>query len=357
MTYRVAWSNIPGELAEDFLSVPAKLYSQKTIQQNMKEEREILYSTHPLSRHFSNEVVVVYDGNEPLARALITFYQAESQAYIGYYECINSSEVSKLLFDEVTKRVAEHEHIAKIIGPYNASFWLRYRLKLDQFDQAPYMGEPCNKSYYKEQFVANGYVQTQTYVSNEYKFRINPKLATEYNNATRRANQLRYVIKSPKKREFTSVLSNAYELFSSLYSDFPGYQTITKQEFIDSFQGFQDILNYSFVKFAYLNDELAGFAVAFPDYGNLLYRPMTKLNTLRILLRRFRARRYIIIYLGVLPQHAGLSKALVRPLIVSAILRGAKILGALALEDKKTASYAKSLIGKQYTYGLFEKNI
>lgn len=357
MIYRVVSSNNPYELTADFLALPGLLYSKNEIHQNYTEEQHILAGTHPLSHYFSTEVVIVYEAEKPVGRALIVQYQHDEQCFLGYYECIDQAAAAQLLIGAVIDRATKHEAVTKIIGPYNASFWLMYRLKIDQFGQKAYMAEPLNKAYYKDQFIENGFLQVHTYVSNEYGFSYNKKESAAFDDAAQRAKSLQYVIKSPTPAEFIDTLGKAYELFSVLYTDFPGYKAITKNEFLELFKDMKHVLNYSFVKFAYLGDELAGFAVAFPDYGNLLFRPMTTINKLRILFRRVRASRYVIVYLGVLPEHSGLAKALVRPLVVSAVLRGARIIGALALKDKVTASYGKSMIKKQYHYALYERSL
>jgi hypothetical protein len=344
-------------MIEDFLSLPSRLYDTATIHQNVTEEREILQQTHPLSHYFAIHMIMVYEGSLPVGRALVIHYPDDIECFIGYYDCIDNSAVASLLFKNAQLIAKQNPSIQSIVGPYNASFWLGYRMKIDQFTEKPYMGEPYNKSYYQAQFIDNGFALSQTYVSNEYGLAFNKKDVTEFAAAKHRAATKKYVIKSPKASEFTQTLENAYEMFTTLYSDFPGYRAITKGEFMASFKDLQYVLNYSFVKFAYHNDTLVGFAVAFPDYGNLLHRPMTKWTLLQIILRKIRAQRYIIMYLGVLPEHSGLGKALVRPLVVAALMRGARIIGALALKDKVTASYAKSMIKKQYSYALYEKKI
>lgn len=345
------------KLDQDFLRLPKILYDKLTIHQNYDEEKMILNSSHPLSHYFSFTRFVLYCQDQPVGRALLIKYPDQGVCYLGYYECIDDNLASKILLDKVTQKAADLVGVRKIIGPYNVSFWLSYRLKLDNFNESPYTTEPSNKSYYEKQLISAGYLQKYSYISNEYKLKYSSRQDTSFNTATKRAHELKYIIKSPKKSEFISSLERIYELFTELYSDFPGYIKITKQEFVEMFKGSADVLDYSFVKFAYSDNQVVGFVVGFPDYGNLPYRPMTFLNRLRIVLRRIRSGRYIVTYLGVLPEHSGLGKALVRSLSIQAALRGAKVVGALILAGKVTEKYAEKMISKQYKYGLFEKEI
>lgn len=341
----------------DFLLLPKILYNKKTIHQNESEERLILKGEHPLSHYFSIVKFVLYDKDQPVGRAMLIDYPNSDICFIGYYECINNKEASTILLNGVLKEASGLSGKQKIVGPYDASFWLRYRMKLDCFNEPAYMSEPTNKSYYAKQFKSIGFEQKYTYVSNEYSLKYDKKEAKVFDDASKRARNLKYTIKSPKKKDFLDTLEQVYDMFCRLYYDFPGYTSITKEEFIEIFKIYAGILDYSFVKFAYYNDRVVGFVIGFPDYGNLLYRPMTVINRARIAARRIRAGRYVVTYLGVLPEHSGLGKALVRAVSIQAILRGARVLGALALTDKVTATYAKKMIKKRYNYGLFEKKL
>ena len=340
----------------DFLSIPQKLYSWRRITQDYAEEMAILQQTHPLSHYFNITGFLVYNESQPVARTLLFDYPDDTRGYVGYYDCYDDDIAAKMLFDEVANSARELSKTS-LFGPYNASFWLHYRLKLDRFTESPYMGEPHNLPYYERQFTASGYRQTITYISSEYGLSLNTKKTSEFTAAKQRANTLDYKIKSPKPAEFMTTLEHCYMFFSTLYADFPGYKPITQQEFVTMFQSLAPVLNYRFVKFAYIEDQVVGFVIGFPDYGNLLHRPMTLINKFRILARKIRAPRYIVMYLGVLPEHSGLGRALVRPLAVSAFLRGAKVIGALAREDKVTAKYGQELIRKQYRYGMFERDL
>lgn len=341
---------------QQFLKLPGQLYTTRTIKQNYEEEHQILTQKHPLSHYFSFTGFLVYSEDQVVARALLVVYPDDLRGYIGYYECSHSSAAAKALFEAISQR-AKELHITYLVGPYNANFWLQYRLKLDTFDASSYTGEPSNLGYYAGQWKRNGFALAHTYVSNEYGFKFNRSDAAQFTKATKRARSKSYIIKSPQPREFDTVIRTVHELITKLYFDFPGYKPITVDEFVSIAQSFRPILDYHFVKFAYADQEPVGFVVGFPDYGNLLYRPQTTITRIRIGIRKIRAPRYIIMYLGVLPEHTGLGKALVRPLVISALLRGARTIGALALVNKVTAGYGAHMIKRQFHYGLFEKRL
>lgn len=354
---RVIYTKDDTKIDDDFCLLPKKLYDRRYLQQDESEERQLLAGTHPLSHYFTCIRFVVYKKKQPVARIMVFDYKKtySNTYYFGYYECIDDDTVSGELFREVLSWCHQQRSHSRLVGPYNASFWVRYRLKLDTFNHVPYMGEPYSMSYYTRQFDRAGLTLMHTYVSNAYQMKYDRRVAAPFHDAQRRAMAHQYTIRSPKRSQKEQTLRQIYELFSELYSDFPGYETITAEEFLSLVGPMWPVLNLQFVKIAYDKQQhVAGFIVAFPDYGTMLFREKTPLILLRIWARRLWARRYVVMYVGVRPEHTGLGKALIRSVVLPAVLRGATIIGALALQEKTTANMAEPLIRERYMYGLYE---
>ena len=92
----------------------------------------------------------------------------KNNAYLVFFECVNNKEVAKFLFDSAYQFCKKKKY-KTIIGPVDASFWIKYRLKINKFDLVPYTGEPYNKDYYYDLFLDNGYKIIHHYTSNIYK--------------------------------------------------------------------------------------------------------------------------------------------------------------------------------------------
>ena len=56
----------------------------------------------------------------------------------------------------------------KIVGPVDASFWIKYRLKINKFER-PYTGEPYNLKYYYKLFTDNSFKVCDHYTSQVYE--------------------------------------------------------------------------------------------------------------------------------------------------------------------------------------------
>ena len=114
----------------DFLFLPKILYSKNEIMQNEQEERKIIEETHILNKYFKQYKILVYSNlGEVCGRCIVTIYPNSTEAYIGYFECIEDKSCSEKLFEKAEECV-QVEGLKKIIGPVDSSFWLKYRLKV-----------------------------------------------------------------------------------------------------------------------------------------------------------------------------------------------------------------------------------
>lgn len=344
------------EYIKDFLDFPSKIYDKRTNTQDKKEEQLLIDRRHVLSHKFSFIPFVVYKNNEMAARAALTIYPKDTTAYIGYFESIDDTKIANSLFNTIDKYAKQHD-ITKITGPVNASFWIRYRLKIDHFDKPPYAGEPYNKQYYKRLFEKNGYKIAHKYLSNTYKNKIDPKEIQKIFSRYKTFKEHKYKITSPKPQDFSLILGYAYDMFIELYSDFPIFKKISKKDFLKYFDSYRYILDFSMVKMAYFQNKPVGFFIGLPDYGNLLFKGNNIFKIINIFFKKIRSKRYVMLYMGVRKAHQGLGKAIIATVIKNAFIRHSSYVGALIAEGKITADYGKGSIDEQYHYVILEKDI
>ena len=149
-----------------FLALPGKLYQKNELTQDYDTEYKLLHEKHTLSKYFNITPFVVIDKNSqmPVARCMLTYYPEDDVAYFGFFECIGQQEIAEQLLDTVSKK-AKKDGKTKLSGPVDASFWIKYRLKINLFDRIPYTGEPYNKNYYYKLLSDCGFV-VQNYYRN-----------------------------------------------------------------------------------------------------------------------------------------------------------------------------------------------
>lgn len=343
------------EYIREFVNFTKKLYNKSENTEDSKEVIKLLTNKHPLSKYFKLDKFLVLEKNEVVGRFVITTYPNDSKAYIGFFECIDDDNVAKYLFD-VAYSFAKGKKYECLVGPVDASFWIKYRLKINMFEKKPYTGEPYNKNYYLKLFQNNGYKITHHYTSNIYN-RVDENYINEkYNNRYNEFIDRGYKIISPKLKDFNYGLEQLYYLITDLYKDFPIYKNLNLDDFIKTFSSYKYIINTSMIKFAYLDNKMVGFFISVPNFNNKVYH-LNLVNILKVLKIRKRPREYVMLYMGVDSRHVGLGKALAYSIMKELKENDSKSIGALARDGKVTQKYVEDLIENKYEYVLLERKI
>jgi hypothetical protein len=331
------------------------LYRNGDNTEDTKEVKSLLLGEHALSKYFSLNKFIVYNANKPVARFAITLYPKDHTAYFGFFESIDDEAVAKAVFDAAMNFANTH-NCKRIVGPVNASFWLGYRLKINKFDEAPYTGEPYNKDYYQRMFEANGYKMCDHYTSNHYKPAHYAYMNKEYQGKYEEFMKKGYEIRDLELDKFDESLGSLYELIMVLYSDFPIFKKLSKEDFMAVFDSFRQVIDPKMVKLGYKDGKMVGFFVSVPNYGSDVYN-ITPAKLMRILKTRKHPQEYIMLYIGVDRAHHGLGRALVYSVIQELNKNKCPSIGALMHDGKVTQKYAKDMIDQTYEYALFAKEV
>lgn len=355
--YRIIEFEQEEEQINDFLSFPDQLYTADKSTQNKAEELALLKGTHFLSSYFSLRKFLVYDSSGKVsARCVTTIYPDNPALYLGFFEAIPDPQCSRLLFDHIADW-AKKAGFKKIVGPVDCSFWIRYRLKVDQFDRKPYLSEPYNLSYYLELFEENQFETVERYVSNFYPVIPKQGLPDSYERIYKRLLKQGYTIVSPKKAEWGKAIDEVYQLIMELYADFPVFKPITQHDFRDYFANYKMILDFSMVKMVYYKNQPVAFFIGVPDYGNLLYKKMTPVNLIKLLLKKRHSRQYILPYLGVLKAHRGAGLGIAHEIMLELATRKASSVGAFIQKGKVTERYWQGHVKATANYVLLERRL
>lgn len=344
---------VAGEPSEiDFLQFPQRIYKKDDCMQLISEEQAQISGQHPLSSTYTFQAFNGYqDGTMVIRGALIKPHHLEDY-YLGYFEAINDVAVMTQFINYLSDTLREKQG-QRIIGPVQGSFWIGYRMKVSGFERMPFTSEPHNPAYYPKLWQAAGFKEIEQYTSNFYHS-IPPqyeskKMAKRYQSFVDKG----YRITSPKREDWPTVSLEVFELLRTLYKDFPLYQEITAEQFSQIFADLKQVIDFSMVKLAYKDEQLVGFLITLPDYGNGIYQKMTALNLVKIFYKRWRAKRYIILYLGAAPQHLGLGLALSYPVFKQVKQRQAEIVGALIHEKTITNRYVTEMQEDAHAYSLW----
>lgn len=357
MSYKIiTFSGQEKNFIRKFLELPGRLYTKKEIMQQPEEERKILTGTHTLSHYFTVfPLLVLNERDEPVSRAVLTLYPEDPEAYLGFFESENNPEAASLLIREAEK-IAGAKNCTGIIGPIDASFWIRYRFKVNCFDRS-YTGEPYNKDYYAALWQKAGFEISERYYSNHYR-KVN---ASDQNSlfSDRLARKLEegYLIESPSKETFDKALLEVYELLIELYQSFPAYKRISREEFVSLYSYLKLLIRYPMVKMAYYQGKAVGFFISIPDYGNTVYGRLTLTDYLRILRIHAKPKSYVMLYMGIDGAHHGLGKAMAQAIRKELQSAGIPSVGALIRQGNINKNYFQELIDYEYEYVLLRKEL
>ena len=346
--------NCEKKYVKDFINFSKKIY-KKDNTENSNELKSILLEKHPLCKYFKLYKFLIYEKKKVVGRFAITIYPNDDTAYIGFFECINNNEVAKFIFDTANKFAKENNY-KRIVGPVDASFWLKYRLKINMFDKVPYTGEPYNKDYYYNMFLDNNYKVIEHYTSSIYENVDNNYENEIYSNRYDSFIEKEYKIESPDMDEFERILKELYILLTKLYSDFPIYKHLSEEDFINIFKKYKKIMNPEMIKLAYYNNKMVGFYISIPNYNNLVYN-VNIINLIKILKIKKKPKEYVMLYMGVDQEHRGLGKAIVYSIITELMKSKLPSIGALARDGKVTQNYVEELIKDRYEYVLLERKL
>ena len=341
----------------DFIALPSRIHEKSNLMQKPSEELALLKGTHTLSNYFSFTAFLCYKEEKVIARCAVTIYPGKEEAYLGFFDSEDNIDAVKAMTATAEQFVREHG-IQKLTGPVDASFWIGYRMKSDKFDEKRFFSEPYGIGYYPKLWREAGYDTAEVYVSNIYK-----KLSKEEEDDEKYRKRYQFFLKkgyrivSAKKKDWDKVIGEVYTLLIRLYSGFPVFSHITEEEFRELYKSLKMILDFSMVKLAYKDDQLAGFFISVPDYGNRLYGTIGLSDLLFLLKNRRRCGNYILLYIGVDEKHLGLGSALSQAMFESLRKKRAASIGALIKKGKVSEKYIDKKILYQREYLLFEKEL
>ena len=338
-----------------FLSLPKKLYSEGFLTQDWKTEMQILNKCHVLSDEFMiYPYIVVTDKDNVVARAILTVYPNDEIGYVGFFESVQSQEIVNCLLDKIVDK-AESLGLNKLVGPLDSSFWIKYRFKIDHFDNC-YTNEPYNKEYYEGLWKNWGFTVCDKYYSNQMRV---PTQGDSLEKPKKRLEMMKsrgYTFRNPTKKTFQKDLIAIFNLMKEVYSNFSGFKMITEEQFIEMYSGLKMVLNFEMVHLAYKEDELVGFFVAIPNFGGSL-NDMGILDFMKILNIKNKPSEYIMLYMGASPKHLGLGGSFAEIAKTYLQEHSCTSVGALIHEGNTSGVYYKNLIVDKYNYVLMEYNL
>ena len=337
-----------------FLALPKGLYPRERRTQDTKAEKAILNGTHPLSGEFTvRAYLAVDDGASPQGRCVLTYYPDDPAAYVGFFECVEDLDVCRALLSAAEAQ-ARADGKEKLVGPLNASFWIGYRFKVENFDEH-FTGEPDNLPYYADFWEACGFTVSERYYSNYLRSPTPEDPSEKWEKRLQRALDKGYEIRSLERGKFDEALRDIYRMLVRLYAKFPAFKLISEEQFTALFGSLKYVVDYECVLLGYKDGELAGFFVCVPNYGTLVDGDLSLRDLPAILRIRRNCKEYVILYIGVDRKHLGLGGAFAQTIRQIGQNKGAGSIAALIHEGNSSGVFFRELTTHTARYVLLEK--
>lgn len=179
------------------------------------------------------------------------FYQGNSAASIGSYECVNDEEIALELLTQA-KRLAKNEGFEYLIGPMEGSTWNNYRFT-DDISEDVFFMEPYHQPYYPEQFMQFGFQKIASYFSNiavdiSYNSDSLDQLELTFQEA---GMQLRTI----DLENLSDELEKIAEFCNAAFEDNFLFTPIPKKEFVEKYLRFKSYFDPEFI---FISEDAAG---------------------------------------------------------------------------------------------------
>ncbi|WP_026899333.1 hypothetical protein [Daejeonella oryzae] len=187
---------------------------------------------------------------------------------IGFFECINDTKASELLFD-TAKKWLQDSGMAAMDGPINFGendiFW---GLLVEGFTQ-PSFGMNYHLPYYKDLFENYGFVKLYEQITNHLE--VNKPFPERFTKiAEWVANKPGYTFEYLQIKNFEKYASDFAEIYNDAWKDFEKFVPINKHTILESFNKMKVIMDEKLIWFAYINGEPASFIVILPDANQMI---------------------------------------------------------------------------------------
>lgn len=212
-------------------------------------------------------------------------YQDKRIGGVGFYECIDNDEASKILFDTANVWLKERK-VTTVDGPINFGENDQYWGLLVEGYTQPTYGMAYNHPYYQKQFEANGYKVKMEQMTNEFSLEngLSPRFVKIAEYVMKRRPNLSIKQFDPSKID--SFAKDFMNIYNDAWAEFENFTPIKKDYVVETFNKIKPVVDPGLVQFAYMDDEPAAFVMCLPDVNQIFKKfngKLTLWNKLRFL--------------------------------------------------------------------------
>ncbi|MGH7965476.1 MAG: GNAT family N-acetyltransferase, partial [Candidatus Binatia bacterium] len=229
--------------------------------------------SHPFHQHAEVQYFLARRGEEIVGRIAaivnhqyVTFHN-QAIGFFGFFESVNDPAVATELLTTVERWLAERG-MKQIHGPMNFSTNEECGLLVDGFQHRPMVMMPYNPPYYAQLLEAAGYTKAKDLLAYLLD---DPQPPERLVHGVSRLQQVREVtIRQINPRRFAEEVDLIRAIYTSAWERNWGFIPMTKEETSDLASQFRRVADPNLCLIAEVKGEPVGFALALPDYNQVL---------------------------------------------------------------------------------------
>ncbi len=236
---------------------------------------------------------VAWQGDQPVGRVVAAINdrlierEETPVGLMGFFECINDSEVAIALLDTATDWLKQ-QGMTLARGPIDLSTHNNCCFLADGFDADPAVMMPYNPQYYLELMAANGWHKAKDAYA--YDLSLDKPLPDTFERGYKIAQKAGITFRTihTKGEAFEQDCRQIYELFTTAFAYNWSSSARTEAEFMEEARELQTLVDTDIFVIAEdpekdSDNKMVGFFMALPDYNIALKHVKGKLNLFGIL--------------------------------------------------------------------------
>ncbi len=267
-----------------FIRVPGQLFKnyKNWVPELDFDVKHTLTSKNPFFNHGIKKLFIAYNNGVPIGRigAIIDWnfvdFQEEKTGFFGFFDCVDSSEVGKALFNAAQTYLRKNG-MNKVIGPMNPSSNDKCGMLIEGFNDPPRVLMPYNPDYYNRLVEENGFEKAKDLVAMNMDVSGGPRSRLE-RIFRKIKNKYPHLNSRPvNKKDFEREVKRVREVYNSAWEKNWGFVPWTSKEIDDLAQQLKPLVIEELLQIGFWKDTPVGFLLALPDYNEVIKKIGPKL--------------------------------------------------------------------------------
>jgi GNAT superfamily N-acetyltransferase len=355
-----------------FIQLPHRLYRNDPlwVPQLNRDVAEMLdRDKHPFHKHSRVEFFLARDATGNVRGRIaairnqrhIDFHQ-EPVGFFGFFETERDPELAAALLDSAATWLRA-EKLEVMRGPASFSSNEEFGLLVEGFDTPPLVMMTYNPQWYAALLESYGFTKAKDLLAYVRDYNEPPERLLAA--AEKLRDRFKVTIRPMNKKNFEAEVDLVRQLYNAAWEKNWGFVPMTEDEIAHMAKQLKQVVDPEFVPFAYVDGELAGFALTLPDANEALIHMRGKLTPLSIAKGLWKSRgpgKVRVLTLGVLEKYRRTGTAELLYLYLMNVAARKKVTRSefsWVLEDNHKMRTASENMGAYHykTYRIYDKKL